>query len=336
MSKTKKQPDPEKTVGEDCEIKIVYLPPSMSDKKLKALTEADRIEQVLRYQNALKEQAASRESLACFEEAVRQLRADGEGPLGEDVEEAYKEIRKKASACSEALKQAEDVLFSVYQKWVRSLIPYGKAEDVWLLLEGLRKLLECAEKFDPGKGTPFMGFAKSRISFYLSDKYRKDNDFIKGGYVARRREINRIINRLRASLKREPTLKEIADEYSYSEEKIQKWMEKPVIISADDNSPDDDGNSGSSLCRQVADPSVNVEMTVINSMSTDSFEKAVSALSPREQIILRTLRQDLSNDTYNKSDFLKKVGKILNMSSEEVSVYMHQAVHHLRRELRNE
>jgi RNA polymerase sigma factor for flagellar operon FliA len=194
-----------------------------------------------------------------------------------------------------------------------------------LVSVGMMGLVEAARRYEPSRGVPFDAFARRRIQGAMVDALR-DLDSTPRSVRRQRRDIDHAIVRLRHSLKREPTAREIAGELDMSEDEYDRTLDH--LRSADvgairqletgpDGAPlidialDDDGMQArlerDELRRHLAD--------------------AIQALPERERHILVLYHQhDLT---------LAEIGAVIGVGESRVSQLRTQAIARLRASLRH-
>ncbi|MBN2025693.1 MAG: sigma-70 family RNA polymerase sigma factor [Actinobacteria bacterium] len=120
-------------------------------------------------------------------------------------------------AVEELFHAYQDLLRSLAYKYKSTLLAYEDAYQVAAL-----GLLKALERFDPGRGTAFITFAYPTITGELKKHYRDHMEVVR---IPRRiRDLKRMIvvaqDSLRESLKREPTIPEVAASLDVPEEEL--------------------------------------------------------------------------------------------------------------------
>lgn len=228
-------------------------------------------------------------------------------------------------------KEARERLVHHYTNLVHSLARrYAKSHSIYedLVQVGMVGLLSAINRFDEDYGKPFESFAVPTIIGEIK-RYIRDHTW--SVYVPRRvRELNpkikKAVEHLTNTYHRSPTINELALHLDENEESILEALEmgRSYQAMSMDHQFKDGENRNQSLLDMVGQQEQGFEKVQLNAF----FEKLLSTLSEREQIIIR--------GTYFKQLTQREVGKQLGISQMHVSRLQRKALKKLREVIRKD
>jgi len=249
----------------------------------------------------------STDSLALF------LREIGRVPLltaAQEVELAKRIERGDMAAKSRMIEANLRLVVSIAKRYRNQGLPF-----LDLIQEGTIGLVRAAEKFDHRRGFKFSTYAtwwiRQAVARALADKARTIRMPVH--VVEKLNRIARTERELRASLGRDPTIKEIAQAVGLAEgdvEQIKRAAQTPVSlekpVGEDDESELRDLLEDASAHR----PDEAVEAVLV----VETLAQAISTLSEREQRVLE-LRYGLNGEQPRTLD---EVGRSFNVTRERI------------------
>jgi RNA polymerase sigma factor for flagellar operon FliA len=167
------------------------------------------------------------------------------------------------------------IVSSMAASWPRHV------ERAELELAGILGLVEAAGRFDPESGTPFDAFARRRISGAILDAVRR-RDWAPRSVRAAERNADRAERTLASTLRRTPTLEEIAAEAGMSVgelTELRSRVRRASVVSLDAPSANRDGRGGESptdlndmlFDPDQSDPAEEVEAAELRAMLRDAL-----------------------------------------------------------------
>jgi len=227
------------------------------------------------------------------------------------AETAYKASAADAIDENELVKQELSQVYYIAARIRERLPQHVEMQD--LVSAGVIGLLEASRSFDVSKNVQFRTYAKFRIHGAIHDSLRETDWGSR--YMRRRgREINEVVARLEARLKRRPTEQEIADEMGLRPEHLRKLQAnleslqlagQQVSVSSDQSDTFDLIESAPSL--NDPDP---LDLCLEGERKAHLAE-AISKLNEREQLILSLY--------YREELTMKEISEVVGISLSRVS-----------------
>ncbi|HEY0798995.1 MAG TPA: FliA/WhiG family RNA polymerase sigma factor, partial [Candidatus Baltobacteraceae bacterium] len=196
-----------------------------------------------------------------------------------------------------------------------------------LINDGIVGLIDAIEKYDDSRGVKFETYAITRIHGAIIDALRA-LDWVPRAVRQRARELERASQFLEAELGREPTDVELAHHMGITVKELDALTQKvrgTAVLSLEEHLPNDHGNE-IPLLDTLRDQSADITSTIETSEVKAALLRAVEALSPQEQTVIRLY--------YFEGQTLKEIKATLGVSESRVSQIHAQAVIRLRQKLR--
>lgn len=197
---------------------------------------------------------------------------------------------------------------------------YAQMEDI--VNQGILTLIDCIEKFQPGKGVRFESYAFMRIKCANIDFVRKQ-DWLPRRVRKAAKDITAAHDELSNQLLREPTSREIADYMGISEEAVNKHYSEitnSVMLSFEmllQNAP--------SGVESPADEGALPESRLMRQELREQLMEAIDALTERERLVISLY--------YNEHLKLYEIAQVMGVSESRVCQTHSRAILKMRRRL---
>ena len=206
-----------------------------------------------------------------------------------------------------------------------------------LVSEGNIGLMQAAARFEPERGVRFSTYASWWIRSAIQDYVLRNWSIVRTGTTAAQKSLFFNLRRLRALIKdvgsgalSPENRTYVAQALKVGEDDVEQMASRLAAVDRSLNAPfteDGDGEWQDLLADENPDP----EAEVMSSRDTDKRSEwladAMTALTDREQLIIRERR--LREDSVT----LEKLGERLGISKERVRQIEHQALNKLRKAL---
>ena len=206
-----------------------------------------------------------------------------------------------------------------------------------LVSEGNIGLMQAAARFEPERGVRFSTYASWWIRSAIQDYVLRNWSIVRTGTTAAQKSLFFNLRRLRALIKdvgsgalSPENRTYVAQALKVGEDDVEQMASRLAAVDRSLNAPfteDGDGEWQDLLADENPDP----EAEVMSSRDTDKRSQwltdAMTALTEREQLIIRERR--LREDAVT----LEKLGERLGISKERVRQVEHQALNKLRKAL---
>lgn len=194
-----------------------------------------------------------------------------------------------------------------------------------LISVGIVGLIDAAGRYRPSLGVPFDAFARRRVHGAMLDSLRQ-LDWAPRSVRRMRREVDKVLARLRHELKREPADNEIAAALNVSEAEYRRMLDQirtvdiGAIRQVEGTSPD--GTPIEIAIDSEDGPDVRLERAELR----QHLAAAIAELPERErQILTLYYQQELT---------LAEIGAVIGVGESRVSQLRTQAIARLRSRLR--
>lgn len=198
-----------------------------------------------------------------------------------------------------------------------------------LIQEGNLGLLEAVERYDYYRcKKEFSAYASWWIRKRMSDAIMKNNENLKLTKSLKKdiKQFLKAVNKLRGTLLRTPTDKEIAEELEWEIDKVKeiiKYLKKPLSLDAET------GNENTTLKDYLEDiSSLTPAELAINNIVKEKVKEIISKLTDIEQQVIK-MRFGIEDYT-NESFYYDEIAKILKIPVESVKEIEKKALKKLR------
>ncbi len=218
-----------------------------------------------------------------------------------------------------------------YVKYIASRLISGKPPGIEfedLVSYGIIGLIDAIEKFEPSKGIKFETYATLRIKGSIIDELRKISWIPKSAF-SKLSSLNQSRDTLEASLNREPTDKELAEEMNISVDElrsIQLYVNYIALISLDEvlfKSDEEDMYFKNVI---VDENSPQPDTLLEEKEKLHFLQEGINMMSDKDKLLL--------NLYYYEKLTLKEIGAILSVSESRVSQLHSRAIIRLRENLK--
>lgn len=237
-------------------------------------------------------------------------RKQAELPKEETVSRYLPLIRKLASKLSLGLPPALD------------------EED--LVGSGIIGLLEALERFEPSRGVQFSTYATWRIKGAMIDEIRKSSPAPRS-FFTQFRQVNQTEEKLRHSLGREPSRKEIAAALGWEEMSVEQvWANYNLmaLVSLEKMIMPGEGDDSLRLEGVLAAPDLTPEEILTDKETIERLAAALDKLPERERLVLALF--------YYEELAKKDIAELLKVSAARISQLHARAIDRLRQVLADE
>lgn len=202
--------------------------------------------------------------------------------------------------------------------WVRGSVPEMPIELGDLISAGVLGLYRALDRYEEGRGASFSTFAQAFVRGAMLDEIAKHRQ-IPRGLRRKQARLKQALEKLTASLGREPTDAELADELGISGRELDQWYAELHFTSAFSvEELEAAGGVGLEDPAPSHDPSALLDAKGRRT----ALVQALSRLTPREQQVLWAY--------YQEELTLKEIGEILGVGESQVSRIRARAIAKLR------
>lgn len=215
-------------------------------------------------------------------------------------------------------------------KYIASRVIIGKSKYIEyedLVSYGMIGLMDAINKFDESRGMKFSTYASIRIKGAMIDEIRKNSPISKGA-MDKLNKYNEAVEKLRATLLRDPSNDEIAKELKMTLgdiSEIEGYINYISVVSLEDMLfSDDDDMPLSGIIEDKKSPSP--EKTLEEKELIEYLGKALDLLNEKDKTVLSLY--------YYEGLTLKEIGKVLEVSESRVCQLHSRAIVNLRKALK--
>lgn len=191
---------------------------------------------------------------------------------------------------------------------------------------GVMGLIHAASTYDPTRGASFKTFAYTAIRGAILDEIRR-HDPVPRGRRDRLRLLEQTSKDLYATLQREPTLAELAEAMSCTQQDLEEDLQAlhtARTLSLDETSGGEDG--GATFVSALADASVvDPGEGASNRERVELLTRAIADLPETERHVVVLY--------YHERLYLKEIGQVLGVTESRVSQILTRATERLRLKL---
>ncbi|MCX7817075.1 MAG: FliA/WhiG family RNA polymerase sigma factor [Syntrophales bacterium] len=230
-------------------------------------------------------------------------------------------------------KQTREKLILQYAPMVKTIVnrmtarlPMDLADKESLVNAGIIGLMSALDKFDESKNVPFDVFAKFRIRGAVLDELRA-NDWIPRSVRHKEQKVEKAINHLRQTLKREPTEEEISVHLGLSIEEYYELLDEAklvTLLSAEDLSSDYIDFHVDEEWLNYLDRENPLDLLESEELRR-LLKNAIDSLPEKERIVLSLY--------YYEEMTMKEIGAVLKITESRVCQIHSQAIIRLRSHL---
>jgi RNA polymerase sigma factor FliA len=188
-----------------------------------------------------------------------------------------------------------------------------------LVQAGLVALTECAQRHGGNDADGFAAYAKIRVRGAMIDQLRRFAPLSRGA-TQRRREFRNAEDRLRSSLGREPTQRELANAMGMEPAEFSASRAASAPLQFD---PLDEAYNDSDLA--FSDPSADAFSTLVTEENREALVCAIAALPQRLQLVIQLYFVEELN--------LSEIARILDLSVPRIHQLKDQALQKVKDEL---
>ena len=208
------------------------------------------------------------------------------------------------------------------------LPPHVEVDD--LISVGVLGLMDAISKYDPTRGAKFKTYAEFRVRGAILDELRS-MDWVPRSIRQKASNVDAVVQKLQAKLKRNPEDEEVAKEMELSLDQfydtVNETKSMPVFSLEDLGIAKETGEQQSLLdClagKADADPQTQIRLTELKEIIT----KAIDTLPEKERLMVSLY--------YYEELTMKEIGVVLDITESRVSQIHSKAVYHLRTKLRS-
>ena len=208
------------------------------------------------------------------------------------------------------------------------LPPHVEVDD--LISVGVLGLMDAIGKYDPTRGAKFKTYAEFRVRGAILDELRS-MDWVPRSVRQKASNVDSVVQKLQAKLKRKPEDEEVAKEMNLSLDQfydiLNETKSMPVFSLEDLGIAKETGEQQSLLdClagKADADPQTQIRLTELRGI----IAKAIDTLPEKERLMISLY--------YYEELTMKEVGEVLSITESRVSQIHSKAVYHLRSKLKS-
>jgi RNA polymerase sigma factor for flagellar operon FliA len=190
--------------------------------------------------------------------------------------------------------------------------PWGCVSQDDLISHAVIGLIDAVDRYDPGQGTPFEGFAMPRIRGAVLDALRR-LDWVPRTVRSEETRLRRAYGKLESILGRAPSDEEVADELGISPDQLDDLVtevSRSSVLSLDDlvaGTTDNPTRGDDMLATDAENPHSSQE----RQEARRRLAEAIDALPEREKLVVTLY--------YYNELTLKEIGRVIQVTEQRVS-----------------
>ena len=228
----------------------------------------------------------------------------------------------------EVIKQYSPMIKYVANRIAMRLPPHVEVDD--LISVGVLGLMDAISKYDPSRGAKFKTYAEFRVRGAILDELRS-MDWVPRSVRQKASNVDAVVHKLQAKLRRQPEDEEVAKEMDLSLEQFYDTLNEtksmPVFSLEDLGIAKETGEQQSLLDwltgKADSDPQTQIRLTELKEIIT----KAIDTLPEKERLMISLY--------YYEELTMKEIGVVLDITESRVSQIHSKAVYHLRTKLKS-
>lgn len=193
-----------------------------------------------------------------------------------------------------------------------------------LISVGTIGLIDAIDRFDPGRGVPFKGFADLRIRGAMVD-YLRGIDPVTRAVRRKYERLEHARNQLRQRLNRAPTREEMAKALELSPSAYDDMVDASRLFTVVSSSTPLDEEGGATLGDQISSNEPTAEETWVERELTDEMLTAITHLPEKERQVVTKY--------YLESMTLKDIGAELGVTESRACQLAKQGTARMRQRL---
>ncbi|MCL1804943.1 MAG: FliA/WhiG family RNA polymerase sigma factor [Clostridiales bacterium] len=244
-----------------------------------------------------------------------------------EMMEAYKRTKDLETRNRLVMHYAPAVRHTIIS--MRSILPQNIAQEEFYH-QGILALIDCIEKYDPGRGASFGTFIFKHLRGAMLSYMRK-HSWLPYRVRAARRSIIAARTELSNQLMREPTDQELAEYMDIPPRELNRNLQE---IAAADMISFEEMMAGGSLwspydggafkgSRVYDPPDDSVDRDMMQGELREALAAAIDGLGPKEKQVISLCYYENLN--------LREIGEVLNVSQQRISFIRSQALVKLRK-----
>ena len=243
-------------------------------------------------------------------------------------QQIVEEIEITTENREEVIKRYSPMIKYVANRIAMRLPPHIEVDD--LISVGVLGLMDAITKYDSGRGAKFKTYAEFRVRGAILDELRS-MDWVPRSIRQKASNVDKVVQKLQAKLKRPPEDEEVAKEMDLSLDQFYDTLNEtksiPVFSLEDLGIAKETGEQQSLLdClagKADADPQTQIRLVELKEI----IAKAIDTLPEKERLMVSLY--------YYEELTMKEIGAVLNITESRVSQIHSKAVYHLRTKLKS-
>ena len=243
-------------------------------------------------------------------------------------QQIVEEIEITTENREEVIKQYSPMIKYVANRIAMRLPPHIEVDD--LISVGVLGLMDAISKYDSSRGAKFKTYAEFRVRGAILDELRS-MDWVPRSIRQKASNVDKVVQKLQAKLKRPPEDEEVAKEMDLSLDQFHDTLNEtksiPIFSLEDLGIAKETGEQQSLLdClagKADADPQTQIRLVELKEI----IAKAIDTLPEKERLMVSLY--------YYEELTMKEIGAVLDITESRVSQIHSKAVYHLRTKLKS-